>query len=220
MIETKKIGLNRELEALKNIEHFGFLTTKSIADLTVGVEGDTASKSAKRVLKRLIEKREILKRESLDGIGCFVLTKVGAQRIAPFCYGKKAKNGIELATRFARRQELIVSTLCKIRKSIEPETILLGEVWLKRDKKKRFKGLHGVVWNFETKKAITVFVASSCRDEIAEHIVNLHYRHKDFISQIIIVAIDRSTAEIVRNKTRAKWNEVEKELLRKKPIEL
>lgn len=220
MIETRKIGLNREIEALKNIEHFGFLTTKCIADLTIGAEGDSALKSAKRVVKRLLKKKEILKRESLDGICCFVITKIGAKRVAPFCFEKKARSGVEVATRFAKRQELIVSTLRKLQEGIQNKSIVLGQVWLKRDKKKRFSGFHGLLWNFETKKGIPIFVASSCHVATAEHIVKLHYQHKEFLTKIIIVAIDSSTQAILKKRTIHIWNEFEKQLKKNEAIYL
>lgn len=195
MIETKKVGLYREIEALRNINAFGFLSTKSIADLTEEVEGDSALKSAKRVVKRLIEKKEILKRESLDGINCFVLTEKGAGRVADLCFFKKAKKGVELETRFAKRQEIIVSALVKIKSRMTGEIEVLGEIWLKRNQDGWFAGLHGIAWNKTTKKGIAVFFISSVRTETAVHVLNLRTKWKRHIKEIHLIAFQEETTQ-------------------------
>lgn len=195
MIETKKVGLNREIEALRNINAFGFLTRKGVAYLTVGVEGDSALKSANRVVKRLIEKKEILKRESLDGIDCFVLTEKGAKRVADLCFFKKAKKGVELETRFAKRQEIIVSALVKIRNKMKGDIEVFGEIWLKRNQDGWFSGLHGIAWNKTTKKGIAVFFISSVRTETALHVLNLRTKWKRHIEEIHLIAFQEETTQ-------------------------
>ncbi len=195
MVETKKVGLNRETEALKNINAFGFLTMKSIANLTVEVAGDSALKSAKRVVKRLIEKKEILKRKSIEGINCFVLTEKGARRVADLCFFKKAKKGVELETRFAKRQEIIVSAIVKIRGKLEGDIEVFGEIWLKRNQDGWFSGLHGIAWNKTTKKGIGVFFISSVRTETAVHVLNLRTKWKRHIEEIHLIAFQKETTQ-------------------------
>lgn len=195
MVETKKTGLNREIEVLRNINAFGFLTTKSIANLTVEVAGDSALKSAKRVVRRLIKKKEILRRKSIEGINCFVLSEKGARRVADLCFFKKAKRGVELETRFAKRQEIIVSALVRIRNKMQGEIEVLGEIWLKRNQDGWFSGLHGIAWNKKTKKGIAVFFISSVRTETAVHVLNLRTKWKRHIEEIHLIAFQEETTQ-------------------------
>lgn len=198
MIETKKISENREIEALKHLAAFGFLTTKSIAELTEGVTGDSALKSAKRVIKRLVDNREILKRESLEGINCYVLSEKGARRVKPFCFKQRAKTGAELETRFAKRQEFIVAKLNELKSKSGGE--LLGEVWLKRDSKKFFVGLHGVLWSDAENKGIGVYFISSIRSETAAHVINLEKKLKTFIKEIHLISFEDAGERVLRRK--------------------
>lgn len=200
MIATKKIAQNREIEALKNLVHFGFLTTKSIAELTEGVTGDAALKSAKRVLKRLIVKKEVLRRSSRDGILCYVLTKTGAARAKPFTLMNSGKSGAELETRFAKRQELIVSKLIEIKKTFGG--VLLGEIYLKRDKNKYFIGLHGQVWNLQKNEGVGVYFISSLRSETAEHVLKLQMRLQRYIKHIYLISFDETAERILTRKIR------------------
>ncbi len=196
MIETKKIGENREIEALKNLAAFGFLTTKSIAELTEGVVGNSALKSAKRVIKRLLENRDILKRKSLDGINCYVLSGKGAKRVKPFCFKQRAKTGAELETRFAKRQELIVFKLKELKTNLGGE--LLGEIWLKRDSKRFFIGLHGVLWNIAENKGIGIYFISSIRSETAEYIIRMERKLRNFIKEIHLISFQETAERVLK----------------------
>jgi hypothetical protein len=195
MIATKETAQNREIEALKNLAYFGFLTTKSIALLTTGAKEPTALKSAKRVINRLIVKKEILRRKSLEGIYCYVLTLAGARRVKPYCFKQRAKTGTALQTRFAIRQDKIIEKIREIQATFEG--ITLGEVWLKRDSKRYFLGLHGLIWNNDTNTGIGIYYISSIRMETAEHIVKLQNKTKSHIKEIHFVSIDGNAEQAI-----------------------
>lgn len=201
MIPTKIIAEKREVEALKNLQHFGFLTTKSIAELTDGASGETALKSAKRVIKRLLEKKLILKRKSVEGINCYVLTMKGATRAKPYTLLNVAKSGVELETRYAKRQELIVTTLIEIKTKFNG--ILLGEIYLKRDIKKFFVGMHGQVWSPDKKQGIGVYFIPSLKNEIAMHVIQLELKTKQYIKEIHLISFEPTIPMIMNKKIKA-----------------
>lgn len=205
MLETKKIGLSRETEALRNINSFGFLTSKSIAALTEGVSGESATKSAKRVIKRLLENKEILKRKSIEGILVYVLTEKGAARIKENCFLKRAKTGAELETRLAIRQDKLIEEMIKIKNKKEGKKIeLLGEIWLRRYPEKWAKGLHGIVWKVEEKKGTGIYFISSVRTETAEHVIKLSKQIKEYIDEIQLTGLTTETTRALLKKINKK----------------
>jgi hypothetical protein len=185
-LNGQQIAEIRERQICNMLDRFGFASAKSIAQFVyTNCKEKAAGVSARRTVKRLEDKKLILKRISWDGVATYVNTKAGAK------LGKSPKileavSGVELSTNQNVRQERILERMAEFKKQ---GYSCVGQVGVNRHFKE-FTGCHALAIK-DTKK-IAVFFVTNSRQEKIDYIYKWYKMHQ--VDELIIVSNSNSLA--------------------------
>lgn len=182
----QQIAEIRERQICNFLDRFGYASAKSIAQFVYAdCEKKAAGVSANRTLKRLAEKKLILKRSAWNGTTTYVNTIAGG-RLGKNPKIAEASSGIELSTVQNVRQERIIEKMVAFKKL---GFACFGQIGINRNLKE-YAGCHAIAIKGSKKIAI-FFVANSSEGKI-DFISKWYRTHK--IDEVVIISNENSEA--------------------------